>query len=119
MRWWCGPHEFGWGREFCAEYCDDGCVAEDESLCCAKAIEPLLENRFAWECFRDSFWQWSSSGMGDATMSAPYVQTMMADRGVTGHERDDQMQRVRVLAEELRAMNEIRSKRKRKGDQEG
>ncbi len=113
MRWWLGPHEIGTGREWCEEWCRETCAAISDETCCAKPVEPLPANAFAWQCFKDSLWQFTGSGCGDATLNAPYVQSMMADRGLTGPDRDEEMQRVRVLVEELQEMQKIRSKRKR------
>lgn len=75
--------------------------------------QPMQENAFAWGEFKDSFWQWSSAGFGDATVNAVYLQNKLADRGVTGHAREAQMDRIRVLAEEFGEMQSIRSKRKK------
>jgi len=75
---------------------------------------PLERNAFAWDEFKNSFWQWQSAGFGDATLNAPFVQNKLGDRGITGHAREAQMDRIRVCAEELSDMQRIRSKRKTK-----
>jgi hypothetical protein len=49
--------------------------------------------------FVATFWQWRSSGMGDAVLDATYVQRKLADKGIEGPDREDQMERLRVMCE--------------------
>ncbi len=78
----------------------------------ANPPRPLERNAFAWDEFKGSFWQWSSAGFGDATLNALFIQNKLGDRGITGHAREAQMDRIRVLADEFGEMQRIRGKRK-------
>lgn len=114
VRWWCGPASLGWGRKFCVEFCDTACQAQTPETCSSEPVEPLPANAFAWSIFRSTFWQWQSSGFGDGTLNGVFVQNKLADKGIEGPERDDQMERLRVLAETYQEMQAIEAKEKKK-----
>lgn len=66
------------------------------------------------------WWQFSSSGMGDATFPGAFAQTMLADLGIIGPGRVEVMERLRVLDEQRRETDRatdgtsIRGKREKK-----
>jgi hypothetical protein len=71
-------------------------------------------NRVAINVFQSTFWQYKSSGMGDATFPGEYAQTMLSDLGITGSARVDQLERIGILDEQRRSGDAIRMKRKKK-----
>lgn len=117
-RWMCDPHEIGLvddtrrGREFCEENCKKQCFAlaqasennetVDPATCGAIFPEILASNRLALRCFQSAYWQFASSGMGDAVFPGLYIQNMLSDLGVIGPERVDVMDRIRILDETRR-----------------
>lgn len=132
----CGPYESGLvdatlrGSEFCEEFCKKECYAwreandADEILdpkaCGARCPDVFAANRLALRCFRSAYWQFASTGMGDAVFPGLYVQNMLSDLGVAGPERVDVMDRIRILDEARRDSDKakdgssIRGKRKKK-----
>jgi hypothetical protein len=115
----CAPASNGWGRKWCEQWCAEQCQAElnrTPDTCGERPIDVLPANRFAWGLFVTTFWQWRSSGMGDGVLDAGYVQQKLADKGVTGPERDDQMERLRVMCETFSKLLQKDQKKKKRRD---
>lgn len=70
-------------------------------------------NKIALDCFEAAIWQFAGNGFGDAVFPGLYVQNMLGDLGITGPERVEQMERIKVLDDQRRHGDSVRMKRKK------